>query len=369
MTNYLTHNDIFKVMEKLAPSSLAYDWDNVGLQIGNKNDQTKNVLITLDVVERVVDEAIENGANLIIAHHPLLFKSLKSVDLNSPKGKVIKKLIKHDITVFAAHTNLDIVENGVNDMLSDVLGISSRKPLIKTYSESLYKLIVFVPEANSERLLKALGDAGAGQIGLYSHCGFVSEGMGTFKPLKGANPHVGSIEEQHYEHEKKIEVIVPDSNLQKVIQEMINNHPYEEVAYDLIKLENKGESYGLGRIGTIDKAKPLKSICKDLKEKFNLTHVRVTGDINKEVKRIAVLGGSGEKYVNAALNAKADVYITGDMTFHMAQDAEEAGLTIIDAGHIIEKVMIHKLQEMLATELSEITILASNINTDPFQYY
>jgi len=363
------HKYIFKQLEDLVPLSLAYDWDNVGLQVGNKHDKTRNVLVTLDVVERVVDEAIEKDCNLIIAHHPLLFAPLKELDLSSPKGQVIHKLIKHNITVYASHTNLDIASGGVNDMLADQLQLKETKPLIKTYSEQLFKLIVFVPTKYSHQLLEALGDAGAGHIGLYSHCGFLSEGQGTFKPLDGADPHVGKINEQHYEEENKLEVIVSEHRISQVLEAMKTYHPYEEVAYDLIKLENNGDNLGLGKIGKLKEPTTLHALCDKIKDRLQVSHVRITGETEKEINKVAVLGGSGEKFTQAALHAGADVYITGDMTFHAAQDAEEAGLTVIDAGHIIEKIMINGITQYLSSQFEKINVIGSKINTDPFKYY
>lgn len=369
MKQTLTHQNIFQAMEKIAPAKFAYEWDNVGMQIGNKQDETSGILVTLDVTEAVVDEAIHQGANLIIAHHPLFFQSIKQIDRSSQKGKVIEKIIKHDITVFAAHTNLDIASGGVNDMLCQELQIDKAKPLITTYKEKQYKVVVFVPESHVKTVLEQMGDAGAGNIGNYSHCAFMSDGIGTFKPDEHANPYVGINLKQHEESEKKIEVIVPENKLQQVTTKMIQAHPYEEPAYDILLLEQPGEKFGLGRIGVLNETCTVQTLCDQIKKQFDVSHVRVSGDLNTKVNKVAIVGGSGEKYVEAARKAGADVYITGDMTFHIAQDAEQAGLTVIDAGHIIEKIMIKYIHVYLSELFSDEHVIASTIDTNPFQYY
>lgn len=369
MTNFPTNSDVFKLMEDLAPKDKAYEWDNVGLQVGSYNHHPKKIMITLDVLESVVDEAIANNVNLIIAHHPLLFKPLKQINLNTPNGRIISKLIRHDIHVYAAHTNLDVVPFGVNDMLADQLELKNTKELISLGNETMYKYAVHVPVTHKDKVKEALGDAGAGQQGEYSHCSFQTKGKGSFKPLAGAEPYIGKIGEITNVDEIKIEAIVPESKLNKTIQNVIAAHPYEEPAYDIIKLNNKGESYGLGRIGEINEMN-LEAYVLEVKEKLNLTDVRVVGDLNKKIKKVAVLGGSGEKYINDAINKEADVYITGDISFHPAQNALEMGLAVIDAGHYIESVMKSKVQNYLQNKLSgkEVEIIVSRTVTDPFQY-
>src|SRR5699024_1385996 len=266
----LQHKNIIRELEKWAAKSLAYDWDPIGLQVGSLKDETKRVLVTLDVYEEVVDEAIEEGANLIIAHHPLLFNPLKTIDFTTSKGKIVQKLIKHDITVYAIHTNLDIAENGVNDMLADKLRLNDVKPFIPFSNEKLYKLIVFVPVDYVDDLRNAMSEAGAGHIGNYSHCTYQSPGKGTFKPLEGTNPFIGEKGTLEYVDEYKLETIVPESVLSKVLQAMEQSHPYEEVAYDLYELAQKGKQYGLGPIGTLDEKKTLREFIDQVKEAFNL---------------------------------------------------------------------------------------------------
>ncbi|BAC13896.1 hypothetical conserved protein [Oceanobacillus iheyensis HTE831] len=364
------HADFFRAMDVWAPKHLAYDWDNVGLQIGSFNAITSKVLITLDVTESVVDEAIEKGMNLIIAHHSLLFQPLKQINMDTPKGRTVQKLIKNDITVYASHTNLDAANNGVNDMLATELKLTHTTPLVPVYNEKNYKVVIYVPESHIEKIRQAFAESGAGYIGNYSHCTFQSPGQGTFKPLEGTDPYIGEQDKITYVDEYKIETIVPESILSNVVKSILSAHPYEEPAYDIYPLENKTTNFGIGRIGNLTEPTTLDSFIKTVKTQFQLEGIRISGNKDKKIKRVAILGGSGEKYVSHAMRKKADVYITGDMTFHIAQDAAEMGLTVIDAGHYIEKVMKYYTKQKLAQtmELDKDFIEVSEINTDPFQF-
>ncbi|MFS0751421.1 Nif3-like dinuclear metal center hexameric protein [Oceanobacillus sp. 1P07AA] len=364
------HADFFQAMEVWAPKHLAYDWDNVGLQIGTYNSTTNRVLITLDVTESVVDEAIEKGINLIIAHHPVLFQSLKQINMDTPKGRTVQKLIKNDITVYASHTNLDAADGGVNDMLAKELNLTHTTPLVPVYNEAYYKVVIYVPESHVDNIRQALADSGAGHIGNYSHCTFQSSGQGTFKPLDGTNPYIGDQNEITYVDEFKVETIVPERILSKVMKSILHVHPYEEPAYDIYSLENETMEFGIGRIGNLTEPTTLDSFIQTVKNQFQLEGMRISGNKDKMIKRVAILGGSGEKYVSKAMRQKADVYITGDMTFHIAQDAAEMGLTIIDAGHYIEKIMKYYTKQTLvqSMNLDKDFIEISEINTDPFQF-
>lgn len=364
----INHSTIFNALENWAPKRLAYEWDNVGLQIGSTLTKTKKVMITLDVLESVVDEAIENDVNLLIAHHPLLFKSIKNIDVHSIKGKVIEKLIKHDITVYAAHTNLDIAKNGVNDLLCEALEIKATKHLLDVYKEKLLKLIVFVPKTHIDQVREALGNAGAGHIGNYSHCTFQSKGHGTFMPQEGTNPFIGRTKELEMVDEVKMETVVQENNVAKVLSAMKKAHPYEEVAYDLFPLEYAGETFGLGRIGSLQETITLQAFSEKVKQTFHIDCLRVVGDLTKQVKKVAVVGGSGEKFLHQAKKMGADVYITGDMTFHHAQEALEMGLAIIDPGHYIEEIMKKATKLYLTNQFANLPVIVSNTNTNPFQF-
>lgn len=365
-----TVNHVMKLMEQWAPKSLAEDWDNVGLLVGDNQRPIQKVMITLDVLESVVDEAIENQVDLIIAHHPIIFPHVKNINFSTPKGRVLEKLIKHNISVYVAHTNLDIANGGVNDMMANALQLQRTKPLVPTFSEKLYKLSIFVPESHVEALRIALGEAGAGHIGNYSHCTFQSEGTGTFLPLEGTNPYLGEQGKIEYVPEFKVETIVKEKDLNKVIAKANNVHPYEEMAYDVYHLANKGATYGLGRLGVATQEMTLSDYVDFVKTALDIPHVRYTGDKNKTIRKVAVLGGSGKGYIPYAISGDADVYITGDLTFHEAQDAEQSGLALIDPGHYAEKIMKQGVKEYLEKNMDklsdEVEILLSEISTDPF---
>ncbi|AIF43408.1 Nif3-like dinuclear metal center hexameric protein [Virgibacillus sp. SK37] len=365
----LNNSDIFRMMEEWAPKSLAYDWDRIGLQVGSFNAKVKKIMVTLDVLESVVDEAIIKGVDLIIAHHPLLFKPIKQLNFDNPKGRIIKKLIQHNITVYAAHTNLDAADGGVNDMLSDALGVKHPEVLIKESNEELFKLIAYVPLSHIDEVQNAFSSAGAGHIGDYSHCTFQTNGKGTFKPLEGSNPYIGNQNEIEFVNEAKMETIVQKSKLSKAVDNLLHAHPYEEPAYDIAPLANKGKEIGIGRVGEIDPIS-LSDLCDKIKSAFGLTALRVTGELTQTVSRVAVLGGSGENYISAAKQSGADVYITGDVTFHNAQDAWQMGLSIVDAGHYIEQIMKEATKKYLDQKLldTSISVVVSEVNTDPFQF-
>lgn len=364
----MIHQAIFRELEGWAPKTFAYDWDNVGLQVGSISDKTEAVLVTLDVNDAVVDEAIRLGANVIVSHHPMLFKPLKTIDFNTPKGKLVRKLIKHDITVYASHTNLDIAEGGVNDLLAEKIGIENVQPMVVTHEEPLYKLAVFTPVDHVNEVVDALSEAGAGHIGNYSHCTFQAPGTGTFKPLEGANPYIGTQHKIERVEELKIETIVPETLLKNVVEAMLKAHPYEEVAYDIYPLKNEGKKYGLGRIGTLKEVVNFHQLIEMTKKGLDVRHVRYVGDLDKQVKRVAVLGGSGEKYIHKAKQLGADAYITGDVTFHQAQDAKDNGLALIDAGHYIEQVMKEATKRFIEERFPSLNVYVSNVNTDPFQF-
>lgn len=370
MAESLTAAKIAKLMEEWAPLSLAYEWDNVGLQVGTLKKDVSKVLITLDVIETVVDEAIEKNADFIIAHHPLLFKPIIQLDSDSPRGRVIEKLLRHGITVYAAHTNLDITDGGVSDMLADLLGLEETQVLASDKQEKLYKLAVFVPKTHAEQLRQALGDAGAGYIGDYSHCSFQTAGQGSFQPQEGSDPYLGKTGELERVDEIKIETIISQSDVKKIQEVVYETHPYEEPAFDLFPLANQGKTLGAGRIGILRNELTVKELCELIKNKWDIPHLRVTGNIDQQVKKVAVLGGSGESFINEAKAKNADVYITGDLTFHPSQDTWQEGMVLIDAGHYAEKVMKKFVKQYLDEQLGEngLQVIESEVDSNPFQY-
>ncbi|WP_211745474.1 Nif3-like dinuclear metal center hexameric protein [Paenibacillus sp. Marseille-Q4541] len=369
---YAKGQTVISYMEQLAPKHLAVTDDRIGLQLGTLQKEIKHVLVALDVTEEVIDEAIRIQADLIIAHHAIIFRPLKSLQTDSPMGKLYEKLIKHDIAVYISHTNLDVAEGGINDWMAEAIGIQNGSPLEDLHTENLYKLVVFVPKTHHEKVLHAILGAGAGAIGDYSHCSFNIEGVGTFVPGEGTKPFIGSQGQMERVEEVRIETIVPQGVKSKVVQAMLKAHPYEEVAYDLYHMDMKGRTLGLGRVGKLAEPVSLQTLVDTVKEQFDVNMVRVVGDLNRTVKKAAVLGGSGSRYVNPALFKGADVIVTGDIDYHTAQDALMAGIAIIDPGHNIEKIMKPNTTQWLRTKLEqnryETKVHASEINTDPFQF-
>ena len=364
-------HEIIQLFEQFSPKSLAMEGDKIGLQVGRLNKKVDRVMIALDVLEDVIDEAIEKNVQLIIAHHPIIFRPLKNVLTDTTQGRMVEKLLKHDIAVYAAHTNLDVAKGGVNDLLAAALELQEPEVLVPTFDTKLKKLVVFVPASHAEEIRNVLGKAGAGYIGNYSHCTFSTNGTGRFLPGENTNPFVGQPGQLEEVDEIRIETIVPEPLLKKAITAMIKAHPYEEVAYDVYPTENKGEVLGLGRIGKVSEM-TLGEFAEKVKTALDVEQVRVVGDLASKVRKVAVLGGDGNKYFMNAKFKGADVYVTGDIYYHTAHDAMMQGLNMIDPGHNVEKVMkkglTAALQKMCREEGYEVEIFPSEVNTDPFQF-
>ncbi|ADH99844.1 Nif3-like dinuclear metal center hexameric protein [Salisediminibacterium selenitireducens] len=363
---------LIQEFESYSPKSLAVEGDKIGLQIGTLNKSVNKVMVTLDVNEQVVDEAISQEIDFIIAHHPLIFKPLKTIRTDVSYGRTVEKLIKHDISLYVAHTNLDVTDGGVNDLMADALGLTDTEVLAKTGEDQLYKLTIFVSKDDADRVRQAMGDAGAGHIGDYSHCSFQSPGTGSFIPGDGTDPYIGKQGEPEFVEELKIETIIPGSIQKKVIRAMLDAHPYEEPAYDVYPLANQGEVFGLGRIGYLKDGMTLDAFADHVKAAFEVPFVRVVGDGSREVKKVAVLGGDGNKYTMTALHKGADVYVTGDLYYHVAHDAMMEGLMMVDPGHNVEKIMkratADRLREFLTSNGYESDIIVSDSHTDPFRF-
>lgn len=363
---------IIQSFEQFSPKSYAVEGDKIGLQIGTLNKKVSKVMVALDVLEPVVDEAVEKEVDLIIAHHPIIFKPLKALRTDSAYGRTIEKLIKHDITVYAAHTNLDVTPGGVNDMMAEAIGLQDVDVLVETVNDPLKKLVVFVPEDQAGEVREAIGEAGAGHIGNYSHCSFNSKGMGAFKPGDGADPFIGAQGEMEYVDEVKIESVFHESIEKNVLNAMKKAHPYEEVAYDLYEMASPGKVHGLGRIGYLDQALSLDDFVQRIKKAFDVKGVRVVGEGDRQVKKVAVLGGDGNKYTSAALFKGADVYVTGDLYYHVAHDAMMEGLAMVDPGHNVEKIMKEgvrrKIKEFVDKNNYSTEVLVSTVHTDPFRF-
>jgi len=325
----VTVGDIAGHIETLAPPALAQDWDKIGLQVGRADALVQRVLVCLDVDDELVDEAVEAGCQLIVSHHPLFFNEVTGVTGATAAGRTALKAIENRIAVYVAHTNLDKAPDGINDALADALGLIGKQALETT--ERLLKLVVFVPGRALAEVKSALGNAGAGIIGLYSHCGFASPGTGSFRPLPGAEPSEGQVGMDNEVQEYRLEVEVDRVALPAVVQAMKAAHPYEEVAYDLYELQNVTGRYGLGVIGGLKKPLALPDFIDLCRDRIS-PQLRIAG-LARTVERVAVCGGSGASLIEAAGAAGADVFVTGDVRYHDAQRAIASGLVVIDAGH------------------------------------
>ena len=364
-------HEIIQLFESWSPKNFALEGDPIGLQIGHLNRQVQNVLVTLDVTLEVVQEAIDQNCQLILAHHPPIYRPLKNLRTDTPTGKIVELCMKHDIAVYAAHTNLDVAPGGVNDLLAESLKLQRISMLDETYSESLMKLAVYVPHSHAQILREQLALVGAGQIGNYDNCSFSSLGTGRFKPLNGSNPVIGQMNHLEEVQEEKIEVVFAATKKSKILKAMYEHHPYEEVAFDLWTLESKTSQQGIGRIGLLEQPMALDDFASKLKEQLNVPFVRIVGDANKIIRKVAVLGGDGNKYIQTAKRAGADVLVTGDLYFHVAQEAQTLGLSVVDPGHHVESIMKSgvtvKMNKMCEESKYNCRFIPSSISTEPFR--
>ncbi len=322
--------EITGAIEAFAPLYLQESWDNAGMQVGNLEDEVTGIVLCTDVREDIVDEAIEKGANMIISHHPLLFRGLKKIVGRTYQERIVVKAVKHDINIYCAHTNMDSARGGVNFKIAEKLGMKNVE-VLDCQKGTQRKVVVFVPTAHATEVENAMCNAGAGKLGDYDRCTYRLAGEGRYRALDGAKPHAGQVGERHVEPEARIEVLVHQALCGKVIAAMIKAHPYEEPAFDIIPLDNEDKYAGLGVIGDIE-AEDAKLFLQRVKNAFDVDTVRYSGNLNKMVSRIALCGGAGAEFMGKALALGADVYITGDMKYHEFQGNEER-IILADIGH------------------------------------
>lgn len=360
-------SDIISFLENNTPTALQESYDNCGLLIGNPKMNIHGVLITLDVTDKVVKEAIDKKCNLIIAHHPIIFTGLKSITGKNEVESIVIEAIKKDIAIYAIHTNLDNQLEGVNYILCQKLGISSLQVLRPTGNQ-LNKIVTFCPTSYASSLQKAIFDAGAGHIGNYDSCSFNTAGKGTFRALAGSSPYVGNIGELHQEEEVKIESIVPAHQIKKVVEAIIKNHPYEEVAYDIYPLLNYSKNVGAGMIGTLNEPMDAKDFLEKIKKVLGTGCIRHTEIENKKVQKIAVCGGSGSFLIKDAISCNADIYITGDIKYHDFFIPEER-MILADVGHFESEQFIKELiYTLLKKKFTTFALFISETNTNPVNY-
>lgn len=360
--------DITGYLEAKAPLNYQEGYDNAGLLTGHGRELVSGVLVTLDITEAVLYEASQKGCNMVVAHHPLIFKGLKSVNGKNYVERTLIHAIKHDMVLYAAHTNLDAVSDGVSKSICDRLGLVNRR-VLQPRTQQLLKLTTFVPVDHIEQVSQALFHAGAGSIGNYTHCGFTVQGEGTFMPQDGANPYIGVHNQLERVAEIRLEVMLPTHLKRAVLQALHHAHPYEEVAYYLQVLENANQELGFGMVGELEQPIQAMDFLHLLKDRMRTGCVRHTELCRPVVQKIAVCGGSGSSLLSLAKGVNADVYVTGDFKYHEFFDAE-GEIIIADIGHFeSEQFTIALLSEWLQQAFPTLKVLQSEVRTNPVYYF
>ncbi|WP_203257882.1 Nif3-like dinuclear metal center hexameric protein [Hyunsoonleella ulvae] len=360
--------DVINHLETLAPLTYAEDFDNVGLLVGDKTANLKGVLVTLDTLESVVDEAIAKDCNLIVSFHPIIFKGLKKLNGNTYVERVVMKAIKHDIAIYSIHTALDNTYLGVNDMICNQLELENKQILIPQ-NGTIKKLTTYVPKNEAEALRTALFNAGAGSIGNYDNCSFNTDGYGTFKGNEASSPTIGNKNETHTEAETKVTVTFAKHLEGKVLKTLFSSHSYEEVAYEIVTIENKNQHIGMGMIGELAHPFSETDFLSHLKTKMHTGCIRHSRFLNKTIKKVAVLGGSGSFAINAAKAMGADAFVTADLKYHDFFSAENS-ILLADIGHYeSEQFTKTLLVEYLTKKITNFAIILSNTDTNPVKYF
>lgn len=359
--------EVTRLIEDYAHLSLQESWDNAGFQVGNPQAEATGALLCLDVTEAILGEAISKGVNLIITHHPLLFRGLKSITGRNDIERIVIKAIKHDISIYSAHTNMDSAWGGVSHLIAKKIGLGDVE-VLDCQKGKLFKLVVFVPNASVESVRTAITDAGAGRIGDYDCCSYMQQGEGTFRALDDANPFVGEVGKLHHEPECRLEVIVPAQFKGRVVRAMLDAHPYEEPAYDLIQLENEDKYSGLGVIGNLPKAENAIEFLNRVKAIFGTGVVRYSGDASRPVQRVAVCGGSGAEFVGRAVSLGADAYITGDVKYHEFM-SENNSILIADIGHYESEHFTKEIfSEIITKKIPNFAVHYAELEKNPINY-
>ena len=361
-------HQITSYLEQVAPLYFQESYDNSGLIVGDRNKKVTKVLLCLDSIESVIDEAIEKGCELVIAHHPIVFNGLKSLTGKNYIEKTILKAIKNDIAIYACHTNLDnVLKNGVNQKMANAIGLTNTKILAPKYG-MMSKLVIYCRPDNADAVRNNLFKNGAGKISEYSNCSFNTEGKGTYLPSENSNPSYGEKGELSTEDEIKIEVLAVNHQINKLLVEVKKAHSYEEVAHEIIPITNANQQIGSGMIGELAKEMDALEFLKSLKTKMKTSCVRHTELHKRTVKKIAICGGSGSFLLNNAISQQADVFITGDYKYHQFFDAEDK-IVIADVGHFeSEQFTIDLFYDILAPEFNNVEFIKTTTNTNPVNY-
>mgnify|MGYP000843545799 CR=1 FL=1 len=363
----MTVKDIVNAIEEVAPPAYQESYDNSGLLIGNYNQEVTGVLLTVDVIPDIIEEAVEKNCNLIISHHPIIFFGLKRITGSNYIEKSIIKAIENKISIYCGHTSLDVAYNGVNYHLAKKIDLKNIQ-VLHPIQDSLFKIVTFVPQSHSEKVRQALFEAGAGKIGNYDSCSYCISGTGTFRGNDNANPFVGEIGKIHLEEEIRIETIFPKHLKNRIIKSLLESHPYEEPAYDIFQLSNTHKNMGLGVVGTLETEQEELTFLNKIKNTFNCSCIRHTKLLGKKIKKVAICGGSGSELLKDAIIAGGDIFITADFKYHQFFDAEDK-LIIADIGHYESEQFTKEIfYDILTKNFSNFAVHFSKINTNPINY-
>ena len=362
--------DIIQVFEEWAPKWVAWEKDNVGLQVGDKQRNVTRVLVTLDVTKQTVAEAIARRTELIVSHHPLLFRPPSAITTNDTIGKIVLRLAECGIALFSAHTNLDFAQGGVSFALAKALELENIR-FLSPLKNSLAKIVVFVPEGHIEHVMHAMTQEGAGVIGEYSSCSFGIKGRGSFRGSTTSNPFIGKQRNLEFVEETRLEMITPRANVARVIAAMKAVHPYEEVAYDVYLVENPNPNFGMGAVGTLPKPQSLGTFLKFLKRTLSSEVLRFTGNTASKIRKVAICSGSGSDLLSDAVAAKADVFITADVSYHAFHTAVD-NIALVDAGHwetehIILKPIADRIRSAARSANKPLSVFVTKHITNPIQ--
>ena len=359
--------DITSYLEDFAPLYYQEDYDNCGLIVGNENIVVEGALITLDCTEDIIDEAIEEGCNLVIAHHPIIFSAIKKLNGSNYIERVIIKAIKHDIAIYAMHTNLDNIKDGVNAKIADRLGLQNTF-VLSPKKDVLRQLTFYCPTKYVEKVRNALFVVGAGSIGSYDQCSFSFSGRGTFRPSQKSNPFVGEIGKMHIEEEECVEVIFPTYLESDIILKLQETHPYEKIAYQIYFLDNMHQDIGSGLVGDLPHEVHADDFLKQLKAKMKVNCIRYTSIVRDTIKKVAVCGGSGSFLLSNAKSSGADIYISADFKYHEFFDAA-GDIIVADIGHYESEQFTKELiYDLLTKKFTKFAIRLSKVNTNPIKY-
>lgn len=365
-------SDIEKCFEEWAPRWTAWESDNVGIQIGRRSRKVSSILVALDATPAIVQEAVANNIDLIVTHHPLLFRPPSSISDSDHVGAIVLSLAEKKIALFSAHTNLDSAAGGVSCTLAQALGVAKPAFLVPL-KDTLMKIAVFVPEQHADAVAAAMAGSGAGIIGEYQSCSFRTTGKGTFRGSKHSTPAIGKPLRLEEAAETRLEMIVPRARVTAVVAAMKSAHPYEEVAYDLYKLENGNPNVGMGAIGKISKPMSLGKFLAHVKETLHSSSLRFSGSLGQTVKRVAVCGGSGSELLEDAVREQADVFVTADVRYHAFQ-AASGRIALVDAGHyetehVVLKSIADRLRSWARTEDEKLVVTVTKQSTNPIHSF